>query len=38
MKTAFENTMEILRTVKPSMTYDGGDVIAWQKQARVKLS
>ena len=38
MVTAFENTKKILKTVKPSMAYNGGDVLAWQKKAREKLS
>ncbi len=38
MVTAFENTRKILSKVKPSMAYDGGDVISWQKSAKAKLS
>ena len=38
MTTAFENTKKILKTVKPSMAYSGGDVVSWQKSAKEKLS
>ncbi len=38
MATAFENTKKILSTVEPSMAYNGGDIISWQKNAKEKLS
>ncbi len=38
MVTAFENTKKVLKNVKPSMAYDGGDLISWQKSAKEKLS
>lgn len=38
MKTAYEYNIEKLKTVYPSMSYNGGDFFAWQKEARAKLS
>lgn len=38
MVTAFENTRKVLSKVKPSMAYNGEDVLTWQKGAKEKLS
>lgn len=38
MKTAYEYNIEKLKTVSPSMSYNGEEFFAWQKQARQKLS
>jgi len=37
MKSAYEYTKELVKNVKPSMSYDGGDFKKWQKEARGKL-
>lgn len=38
MKTAYEFNKELIQRVTPSMSYDGGDIKAWQKDARKKLT
>jgi len=38
MKTAFEYNKELIQTIKPLMSYDGGDLKAWQKTAKEKLA
>lgn len=38
MVTAFENTKNILKNVKPQMAYNGENFVEWQKNAREKLS
>ena len=38
MKSAREFTVELLQKTVPSMSYDGGDVLAWQEKSRKKLA
>ena len=38
MKTAFEHSMALFRQVHPSMSYRGGDLPAWQSDARQTLT
>lgn len=38
MKTAFEHSMALFRQVRPSMSYRGGDLPAWQSDARQTLT
>ena len=38
MKTAFEHNKELIRTIKPRMSYDGGDLLKWQIDAKEKLA
>ena len=38
MKTAYEYNKELIRKVTPSMAYNGGDLLSWQKSAKEKLS
>jgi len=37
MKTAYEFNKERIRTIVPSMAYDGMDIEKWQEEARAKL-
>ena len=37
MKSTYDYEREVFRKVKPSMSYQGGDFVAWQKAARAKL-
>ena len=38
MKTAYENSKELIQKVTPQMSYNGGDYDVWKKEARQKLS
>lgn len=38
MKTAYEQSKELIQKVKPQMSYDGGDLSEWQAAAKNKLS
>lgn len=38
MKCTYDYEKELFRDVKPSMSYDGGDLKSWQSAARVKLA
>ena len=38
MKTAFDLTKELIQKTHPSMAYTGGDLAAWQGEARKKLA
>ena len=38
MKTAYEHNKEVIKTVRPTMNYRGGDLNAWKKEARAKLA
>ena len=38
MKTAFENSKELMQKIIPSMSYDKGDYAEWKNSAREKLS
>ena len=38
MKTARENSKELIQKIKPSMSYSGGDIKNWQASAKNKLS
>lgn len=37
MKTAYEFNKELIQKVRPSMSYDGGDLEVWQETAKKKL-
>ena len=37
MKCTYDYERELFRQIKPSMSYDGGDLKTWQKAAREKL-
>ena len=37
MKSACEFNTEMIRKIKPSMSYDGKNLLEWQKEARKKL-
>ena len=37
MKTAYENSIELMKKVNASMAYNGGDFNKWKKEAREKL-
>ena len=37
MKTAFENSKELMQKIIPSMSYDKGDYAEWKNSAREKL-
>ena len=37
MKCTYDYEREVFRQVKPSMSYDGGDLQHWQTHAREKL-
>ena len=37
MKCTYDHERELFRKIKPSMSYDGGDLPSWQKAAREKL-
>lgn len=37
MKTAYENSKELIQKVTPAMSFDGGDIENWKKDARKKL-
>ena len=37
MKCTYDYERELFRKVKPSMSYDGGDLKSWQGAAREKL-
>ena len=38
MKTGYQFNIEKMQEVKPSMAYQGKDLLSWQKEARAKLS
>ncbi len=38
MKTAFENSKELIQQVKATMSYDGKDLKSWQSKAKAKLA
>lgn len=38
MKTTYQFNIDRLKTVTPSMAYDGSDFVAWQASARAKLA
>jgi len=38
MKTAYEYSKELLRTIQPSMSYNGGNIDKWKKEAKTKLA
>ena len=38
MKTAYELSKELIQTVKPACSYDGGDYEAWKVSSRAKLT
>jgi hypothetical protein len=38
MKTAVEYIRELIQQTRPSMSYGGGDLASWQKEAREKLA
>ena len=38
MKSAYEQSKELIQRVSPSMSYEGGDFQEWKKAARNKLS
>ena len=37
MKSAYEFNIELMKKVKPSMSYKGENFLQWQKEARQKL-
>ena len=37
MKCTYDHERELFREVKPSMSFDGGDLVEWQGRARAKL-
>jgi len=38
LKTAYEYNKELIQTVTPSMSYNGGDIEKWKSEARKKLA
>ena len=38
MNNAYKNVVRLMQDIKPAMSYDGEDLLSWQKKAREKLS